>query len=102
MVLYFHKSRTKAQLVSLVSDKAVAFGKKLFPLFALALGLPEDFFDDKVSYYHSAGVDSDMIFGLRSKNALLSCASYDIRLNSGLSTTESLELEHTPSEPFPY
>lgn len=30
------------------SHAAVALGKKLFPLFALALDLPEDFFDDKV------------------------------------------------------
>ena len=31
------------------SHAAVAVGKALFPLFALALDLPEDFFDDKVS-----------------------------------------------------
>ncbi|THH06141.1 hypothetical protein EW145_g4286 [Phellinidium pouzarii] len=28
-------------------DAAVSFGKTLFPLFAIALDLPEDFFDDK-------------------------------------------------------
>ncbi|KAL5501859.1 hypothetical protein ACEPAH_9120 [Sanghuangporus vaninii] len=28
-------------------NKAIAFGKKLFPLFALALGLPDNFFEDK-------------------------------------------------------
>jgi isopenicillin N synthase-like dioxygenase len=31
-----------------VSRAAVALGKTLFPLFALALDLSEDFFDDKV------------------------------------------------------
>ena len=31
------------------SHEAVNLGKKLFPLFALALDLPENFFDDKVN-----------------------------------------------------
>lgn len=31
------------------SHAAVALGKRLFPLFALALDLPEDFFADKVN-----------------------------------------------------
>jgi hypothetical protein len=36
-------------LIALVtSHSAVSLGKSLFPLFALALDLPEDFFDDKV------------------------------------------------------
>ena len=30
------------------SNAAVRFGKKLFPLFAIALDLPEDWFGDKV------------------------------------------------------
>lgn len=30
------------------SHAAVSLGRKLFPLFALALDLPENFFDDKV------------------------------------------------------
>lgn len=36
------------RLTCLRSHAAVELGKKLFPLFALALNLPEDFFDDKV------------------------------------------------------
>ena len=32
-----------------VSHSALKLGKLLFPLFALALDLPETFFDDKVS-----------------------------------------------------
>ena len=34
------------------SHAAVALGKKLFPMFALALDLNEDFFDDKVLRRH--------------------------------------------------
>jgi hypothetical protein len=35
-------------LIAIVtSHSAVSLGKSLFPLFALALDLPEDFFDDK-------------------------------------------------------
>jgi len=37
------------------SHAAVNLGRSLFPLFALALNLPENFFDDKVSpfaYFH--------------------------------------------------
>ena len=33
---------------ALCSDDAVGLGKKLFPLFALALDLNENFFEDKV------------------------------------------------------
>ena len=33
-----------------LSHAAVAVGRHLFPIFALALDLPENFFDDKVSY----------------------------------------------------
>lgn len=35
------------------SHAAVKLGKALFPLFALALNLPETFFDDKVPYTSS-------------------------------------------------
>ncbi len=41
-----HDRRVK---LTLHSHAAVALGRKLFPLFALALNLPEDFFDDKVT-----------------------------------------------------
>lgn len=36
------------ELLKLFSHSAVRLGKLLFPLFALALDLPENFFDDKV------------------------------------------------------
>ena len=35
---------------SAISHAAVGVGKLLFPIFALALDLPEDHFDDKVRY----------------------------------------------------
>jgi len=34
------------------SSAVLQLGQSLFPLFALALDLPEDFFDDKVSYWN--------------------------------------------------
>ena len=34
----------------IISHAAVGVGKLLFPIFALALDLPEDYFDDKVRY----------------------------------------------------
>jgi len=37
-------------MLILISYSAVNFGKALFPIFALALNLPEDFFDDKVKW----------------------------------------------------
>lgn len=41
---------TESQITYLNSSKeAIGLGRKLFPLFALALDLPEDFFEDKVS-----------------------------------------------------
>ncbi len=40
--------RVPVSWIDLRSHAAVELGKKLFPLFALALDLPEDFFDAKV------------------------------------------------------
>jgi isopenicillin N synthase-like dioxygenase len=37
---------------SIHSQAAVQFGQSLFPLFALALDLPENFFDDKVGCFY--------------------------------------------------
>ena len=41
-------------MLILNSYSAVNFGRALFPIFALALNLPEDFFDDKVKWASSA------------------------------------------------
>ncbi len=41
-------ARDADRLRSVRSHAAVNLGRKLFPLFALALDLPEDFFADKV------------------------------------------------------
>lgn len=37
-------------MLILNSYSAVKLGRALFPIFALALNLPEDFFDDKVKW----------------------------------------------------
>jgi len=38
------------------SHAAIALGRRLFPLFALALDLDEHFFDDKVRHVHYASI----------------------------------------------
>lgn len=37
-----------------ISHRVIHIGKLLFPLFALALDLPESYFDDKVSHFSEA------------------------------------------------
>jgi isopenicillin N synthase-like dioxygenase len=39
---------SQADLLSLTSHQVLRVGRLLFPLFALALDLPESYFDDKV------------------------------------------------------
>lgn len=43
---------------SLHSHAAVNLGRKLFPLFALALDLPENYFDDKVRAFPMSFIQS--------------------------------------------
>ena len=45
---FIRLSWNEVAMLTLISYSAVNFGKALFPIFALALNLPEDFFDDKV------------------------------------------------------
>ena len=42
------------------SHKVIQIGKLLFPLFALALDLPESYFDDKVSHCSKAIFSVDL------------------------------------------
>ncbi len=54
-------------LTSVCSHAAVQLGKSLFPLFALALDLPEDFFVDKVCHLHSVVTVFHFILYVRQK-----------------------------------
>lgn len=75
---------------------AVQLGKSLFPLFALALDLPEDFFDDKVNIYLCFYRGGRNVF-YRRATPLRSCACYTIRHNLGLWTIVSSGLVRIPS-----
>ena len=48
--LFFCSYFSCGLMINLPSHAAVRLGQYLFPLFALALDLPEDFFSDKVAW----------------------------------------------------
>lgn len=58
------------------SNAAVRFGKKLFPLFAIALDLPEDWFGDKVRAAYLNGAAMSLRYKTRESAAIMRILHY--------------------------
>ena len=84
------------------SHAAVKLGQSLFPLFALALDLPENFFDNKVLFLHpvQSGYAYLTEYG-RLRSRLLSCAFSTIRPRLDPWTIGCKESGHIPSRWHP-
>jgi hypothetical protein len=79
------------------SHAAIGLGKLLFPLFALALNIPENFFDDKVRRSTFFCTSLNSLF-TRQRTRQRSCVFFTIPLKLGRWMTVSLALGHTQSE----